>query len=551
LQTFGQLARHVGCRDETLLTVDGHPWSGLEIERQARTIAGGFIALGVGRGARVCAWLPNTSEFVLVELAATMIGAIFVPIQPRYGSREVRNILAAADPTLLVFARRSRQLDLEAVLRDVLKEGVGLWPSLRTVIALGTGDSRQWRPWQDLLAAGKGISDRALEAAIAAVTPADPAICIFTSGTTGTPKGALLAHEAILTTERSVAEILQLAPADKVLYGAPLASVFGCCNALVASWTAGAHLVVPSVFDAGDVLSTIERERCSVIYGVPTMFHMLLEHPEFAPSRTASLRTGIVGGSPCPPALAAAVRERLGVRDLTSGYGMSETSAIATMTRLGDPIEQVINSVGRPLPGVDVKIIDGTGAEAPAGHEGEVCLRGSNLMLGYFSAKDGLARPFDGDGWFRSGDAGALTADGNLRITGRVSDMILVGGFNVYPAEVESVLAEDGRVVQAYVVGIPDERLGERPVAFVQARVPDGAATGETEESLISYCARVLARYKVPARIFFVTEFPMTPLGKIQKFVLRQMAIDRLSQSAEDRRVCGKPTSLLRQPEAR
>lgn len=532
LQTFGQLARHVGCQDETLLTIDGHPWSGREIERQARTIARGLIALGVGRGARVCAWLPNSAEFILVELAATMIGAIFVPIQPRYGPRELRNILTAADPTLLVFARRSRQLDLDAVLRDVLRGGAGSWPSLRTVITLGAGDDGQWRPWQDLLASGEGISERALEAAIAVVQPADPAVCIFTSGTTGMPKGALLAHGSILGTERSVAEILRLAPADRVLYGAPLASVFGCCNALVASWTAGARLVVSSVFDAGDVLATIERERCTVIYGVPTMFHMLLEHPAFDPLRTASLRTGIVGGAPCPPSLATAVRERLGVRDLTSGYGMSETCAIATMTRLGDPMELVAGSVGRPLPGVDVRIMDGAGAEVPAGGDGEICLRGSNLMLGYFTARDGLARPFDGDGWFRSGDAGTLAVDGNLRITDRVSDMILVGGFNVYPAEVESVLAEEAGVVQAYVVGIPDERLGERPVAFVQPRVPDAADNGDAEEALIASCARQLARYKVPVRIFFVTDFPMTPLGKVQKFVLRQMAIDRLTQPA-------------------
>lgn len=529
-QTFGELARHVGRLDETLLTIDGHPWSGPEIERQARTIARGLIALGVGRGARVCAWLPNSAEFILVELAATMIGAIFVPIQPRYGSRELRNILTAADPALLVFARRSRQLDFEAVLREVLNGGVGSWPSLRSLIALGSGGDREWRPWQDLLTSGAGISERELDAAVAAVQPADPAMCIFTSGTTGMPKGALLAHGSILGTERSVAEILRLAPADRVLYGAPLASVFGCCNALMASWTAGARLVVPSVFDAGDVLATIERERCTVIYGVPTMFHMLLEHPAFDPSRTASLRTGIVGGAPCPPSLATAVRERLGVRDLTSGYGMSETCAIATMTRPGDPMERVTGSVGRPLPGVGVKITDGTGAEMPAESEGEICLRGSNLMLGYFNAKDGLAKPFDGDGWFRSGDAGALAADGNLRITGRVSDMILVGGFNVYPAEVESVLAEHESVVQAYVVGIPDERLGERPVAFVQPRMPD---SGNVEEALIGHCAQQLARYKVPVRIFFVTDFPMTPLGKVQKFVLRQMAIAWLAQPAE------------------
>lgn len=535
LVTFGQLGRHVGRQDRELLAFEERLYSGAEIWRQARAAARGLMALGIRRGDRVCAWLPNSPEFIFTELAVTIIGGVFVPIQSRYGSREVRNILRASDPAGLVFARRSRQLDLETILRDICGDAshwpnavgiVDVCPSLRNIVALDAADGGPWQSWQDLLVLGETVPERELDAAIEAVRPGDAALCIFTSGTTGTPKGALLGHAAILGTERSVADILRLTPADKVLYGAPLASVFGCCNALVASWTASACLVVQSVFDAGEAIATIESRQCSVIYGVPTMFHMLLEHPSFQPARTASLRTGIVGGSPCPPSLATAITERLGVRGLASGYGMSETCAIATMTRLGDPLELVTGSVGRPLPGIEVKIVATTGEEATVDSEGEICLRGSNLMMGYFNAAGELGRPFDAQGWFRSGDVGALAPDGNLRITGRVSDMILIGGFNVYPAEIESLLGEHADIVQAYVVGIPDERLGERAVAFVQTKPRASLA----EEGLIALCAQHLARYKVPTRIFFISDFPMTPLGKVQKFELRRMAVEKLSQ---------------------
>ena len=536
LTTFGELGRHIGQLAKPVLSFEGDVYSGEQGWSQARAIARGLIALGVRRGDRVCVWLPNSPEFVFAELAITMIGGIFVPIQPRYGMREVRNILTASDPVALLFARRSRQLDLEATLHEICgpasrslgETGIpGISPGLRHVIATGDREEGPWQAWQDVLDGGGRVPESDLDAAIDAVQVDDPAVCIFTSGTTGMPKGALLAHAAILSTERSVAEILRLTEADNVLYGAPLASVFGCCNALVASWTARACLVIQSVFDAADALATIESQRCSVIYGVPTMFHMLLEHPSFEPARTTSLRTGIVGGSPCPPVLAAAIRDRLGVRGLTSGYGMSETCAIATMTRLGDSIELVTGSVGRPLPGIDVKVVDSSGMSAPADTDGEICIRGSNLMLGYFSAAKGLVTPFDADGWFRSGDAGALAPDGNLRITGRISDMILVGGFNVYPAEIESLLAENPAISQAYVVGVPDDRLGERPVAFVQHKSGESL----TAEAVLAFCARQLARYKVPSSVFFVSEFPTTPLGKIQKFELRRIAVERLAGS--------------------
>jgi acyl-CoA synthetase (AMP-forming)/AMP-acid ligase II len=525
MRTFPELARRVASQESRVMLVcEGQHFTGSEVVAQARRIARALLAAGVHRGDRVCLWVPNRPEFVFVELAVTLIGAVFVPIQSRYGATELGNILGRAEPVLLIFQRSFLNADLDTILErafpDVGPGRTDKVPSLRQIVSLDGSRHGGVVSLEAFLGGAASITDAQLDAAIAGVSPDDPAICIFTSGTTGVPKGAMLSHAAILSTEYNVGEIMRIAPGERVLYGAPLPSVFGCCNALVASWTHDACLVVLPTFDAADALGAIERERCNVIYGVPTMYLMLLNHPEFRPERTASLRSGIVGGAPCPPQLADAIIGQLGVRELVSGYGMSETCAVITITRIGDPVEMVTGTVGRPLPGVEVRICDPVSPRVlPAETEGEICVRGSNVMLGYFAGRDGVTKPFQ-DGWFRTGDLGLLRDDGNVCITGRVSDMILVGGFNVYPVEIEALLAGHPDVVQAHVVGIADERMGELPVAFVQLRGgnPDPAT------ALTRFCAERIAKYKVPTRFFFVESFPMTPLGKVQKFELKKMA---------------------------
>jgi len=525
MRTFPDLAARIASLESrVVLACEGRHFTGGEVTTQARRIARALLAAGVRRGDRVCLWVPNRPEFIFVELAVTLIGAIFVPIQSRYGATELGNILGRAEPVLLIFQKSFLSVDLDAILErafaDVGTGRVEKVPSLRRIVSLDGSRHGGVLDWETFLEDAGTVTDAQLDSASAAVRPEDPAICIFTSGTTGVPKGAMLSHAAILSTEYNVGEIMRVAPGERVLYGAPLPSVFGCCNALVASWTHGACLVVLPTFDAADALGVIERERCNVIYGVPTMYLMLLNDPKFTPERTASLRSGIVGGAPCPPPLADAIIGQLGVRELVSGYGMSETCAVITITRIGDPVEMVTGTVGRPLPGVEVRICDPASPRIlPAETEGEICVRGSNVMLGYFAGQDEVTKPFE-DGWFRTGDLGLLRSDGNVRITGRVSDMILVGGFNVYPAEIEALLAGHPDVVQAHVVGIADERMGELPVAFVQLRDsgPEPAA------ALTQFCAERIAKYKVPKRFFFVESFPMTPLGKVQKFELKKMA---------------------------
>lgn len=525
MQTFRELAERVAARgDRAVLSCEGRGFSGSETIVEAHRIARALLAAGVERGDRVCLWVPNCPEFVFVELAVTLIGAVFVPIQSRYGATELGNILGRAEPVVLIYQSRFLQFDLDTILErvgsDIDRGTMARFPSLRRIVSLDGSRHRGVLPWADFLGHADEVSERHLDDLMARVEPNDPAVCIFTSGTTGVPKGAMLSHAAILATEQSVGQVMQIALDERLFYSAPLPSVFGCCNALVTSWSHDACLVVMPTFEAGEALATIERERCNVIYGVPTMYLMLLNHPEFKPSRTASLRSGIVGGAPCPPQLAEAIIGQLGVRELVSGYGMSETCAVITITRIGDPVEIVTGTVGRPLPGVEVRICDSASPAVLAPEtDGEICVRGSNVMLGYFGGRDGLVKPF-ADGWFRTGDRGVLGNDGNVRITGRVSDMLLVGGFNVYPAEIETLLADHPDVIQAHVVGIDDERMGELPVAFVQLR--PGAKADPAP--LTQFCIDRIAKYKVPKRFHFVESFPMTPLGKVQKFELKKLA---------------------------
>lgn len=529
MQTFAGLAARLEARgDRAAFSCHGREYGGRDVVRSAKRMARALMASGVRRGDRVCVWLPNGLEFVLTELATALIGAVLVPVHTRYGAGELTNILTRAEPQMLVYQSVFLHHDLDSILakvlpdvtRDVPTEPVSDGAPLpRCIVATDGSRHAGVTAWETFLAGADTISDAELEVAISAVQPDDPVICIFTSGTTGAPKGAMLSHRAILTTELTVGDIMGIRADDRVLYSAPLPSVFGCCNALVATWSHDACLVVLPTFEAGDALATIERDRCSVIYGVPTMFLMLLEHPDFRPERTRTLRGGIIGGAPCAPSLVDAIVGRLGARELVSGYGMSETCAVITLTRIGDPPSAVAQTVGRPLPGVEIRIVEPTDGDLIAAEEGEICVRGSNLMLGYFRAGEALQRPFV-DGWFRTGDLGTINGDGNLRITGRRSDMILVGGFNVYPVEIELLLARHPAVSQAYIVGVPDARMGERPVAFVQL-APQAQATAE---ELSAFCADHVAKYKVPARFVFVDAFPMTPLGKVQKFELRKIA---------------------------
>lgn len=519
-----------------VLRFKGRGFSALEVRQVSERLARALLGLGIGKGDRVAVWLPNRPEFVFIEMATALVGAVIVPISTRYQRDELRYILTQSESSLLFlqpeFVERSFVSEFTALCPEI---GHSLdWrlcgtsvPSLHAVVSLGGPVPPGYLEWDTLLGIGDSVKESALRDATARVAGEDPVCCIYTGGTTGFPKGALLSHAAVLTTERNVGDIARLGREDRVLYGAPLTSVFGCCNALVASWTHGACLVLLETFDAGVSLDTIERDRCTVIYGVPTMFIMQLDHPRFASTDCSSLRSGLIGGAPTPVDLVHAIRDRMGVRDLLSGYGMTETCAVSTITRIGDDPSIVAETVGRPLPGIEVKIVDlSTGAPVPAGREGEICVRGYNVTLGYFNNPTETKRAVDSDGWLHTGDLGRVRDDGNMQITGRTTDMFITGGFNVHPAEVENVLFSHPGVKQVQVVGVPDARMGEVGMAFVELK----AGTRGLADELSSFCAGRIAKYKVPRYFEFVSEFPLTPLGKVQKFRLRDMALNRLRQ---------------------
>jgi len=512
--------------EREVLRFDGRSLPAGEACRRIHEIAAGLAAQGIGHGDRVAIWLPNRPEWVLIHMAALSIGALSVPIQTRYGAAETATILRQSGASLVFLQGSFRGIDFAALLAEAQDrlQAAGAPTPRAVVLDRGPAGSDAWGAF---LAAGRG-GEPAAAALRAQVQPDDPALCIFTSGTTGTPKGVLLSHRAILATESRVGDVLQLGPEDRVLYAPPLASVFGCCNALTASWTHGAALVLLETFDAAQSLATIARDRCTALYGVPTMFLMQLEHPDLEATDRSSLRTGIVGGAPASRQLVTAIRERLGVHGLVSGYGLSETCAVVTLTRIGDPPEVVSDTVGRPLPDVEVRIFEPEEKRVlAAGEDGEIQVRGCNVMLGYLDQPEATAKALTDDGWLRTGDIGRLDEAGNLKITGRSSDMYLVGGFNVYPVEVENLLATHPAVAEACVVGVPDRRLGEVGLAFVRL----GADTEASEQELIAYCSGRIARHKVPRKVIFLEALPMTPLGKLHRQRLREMGAAQTNAS--------------------
>lgn len=524
--------------ERDVLRFEGRRFSARETTETATRVARALLALGVRKGDRVALWLPNRPEWIFLEAASALIGAVLVPVNTRYQSGELLDILHQSETSVLFlqdeFLGRSFTDRLVELVPEIRAGGGGRvateqLPALRVVVCLGRRSS-PFLGWEEFLELADTVPPAMVREAIAAVQPEDPGFCIYTGGTTGRPKGALLTQAAAVTTECEVGAIAAMSPDDRVLYGAPLTSVFGCCNALLASWTHGACLVLLETFDAAASLEAIERDRCTVIYGVPTMFIMQLEHPRLAVTDCSSLRTGLIGGAPSPPDLVRAVRERMHVRDLLSGYGMTETCAVSTIARIGDPPEVIAETVGRPLPGIEVKIVDPqTAGQVPGGGEGEICVRGYNVMREYFKNPAETARALDAAGWLHTGDVGRLRADGNLVITGRTTDMFITGGFNVHPAEVESVLFAHPAVKQAYVVGVPDHRMGEVGAAFVELK--EGMTT--TGAELAAFCRDTIAGYKVPKEFRFITDLPMTPLGKVQKFRLRELATRSEPQRGE------------------
>jgi fatty-acyl-CoA synthase len=484
---------------------------------QVGLAARALLARGVRTGDRVAIWSPNRSEWVVLQYATARIGAILVNVNPAYKALEVEYALNQSGVSLLALARGFRQTDYLAILAEIRPR----CPRLRDVLVFDSD-------WDAFLAAGRDVSESALSEVESRLQFDDPINIQYTSGTTGRPKGATLTHHNILNNAYFTTERMGYTEHDRVCVPVPFYHCFGMVLGNLGCTSRGACAVVPGeAFDPLAVLTAVAAERCTSLYGVPTMFIAALGHPRFAEFDLTSLRTGIMAGAPCPVELMRQVQTRMHVKGVTIVCGMTETSPSSTQTTPDDPIEKRVETVGRPHPHVEIKVIDpATGRIVPRGTPGEQCMRGYHVMRGYWDDPEATAKAVDPAGWMHSGDLAVMDDDGYVRIVGRLKDVIIRGGENVYPREVEEFLHTIPGVAEAQVIGVPCEVYGEEVMAWVRLR--DGAAL--SADDLRAACAGRIATYKIPRHWKFVDAFPMTVTGKVQKFRMREIAAAELGR---------------------
>jgi fatty-acyl-CoA synthase len=515
-----RLAESLPDNDALVYGGPGPRWTSAQLEAEARDIARGLMALGVKPGERVAVWATNVPEWVVLQFALAKIGAILVTVNTALRGQEIDYLLKQSGTSTLVTIRGFRDVDYVQVLRDIGALGGGTYASLERIIFIGADPPAGTVPYDELHAHAKRIADDQLTARERDITLDTVINMQYTSGTTGFPKGVRLSSRNIVNNGYWLGVGLGFTPRDRLCLCVPLFHCFGCVIGVLGAFTHGACLCAVEFFEPRKVLETVARERCTALYGVPTMFLAQLEHPDFATFDLSSLRTGIMAGSLCPEALMRRVIADMHLPEMTIAYGLTEASPGITQTARDDSLDRRTQTVGRVLPEMDVRIVDpGNGATVGTGEPGELCVRGYNVMQGYHDNDAATRSAIDSDGWLRTGDQATVDADGYLRITGRIKDLIIRGGENIAPKEIEDLLREHPAVADAYVYGVTNEWFGEEVAAAV--RLKAGAAT--SAEALAGFCESRIARFKVPRLVRFVDEFPMTASGKIQKYKLREM----------------------------
>src|SRR3954470_21537293 len=532
--TVGELLSRLAAAlpDREALVYGGGPrFPFAALEQEARTIARGLIALGVGRGERVVLWATNVPEWIVLQFAIAKAGAILVTANTSLRARDVDYLLRQSEAATLITIRGVRDVDY---IDELIAIGAtaGRIPGLERLIYVrcpgeATAETPAgFTPYQAIRAAAARVSDAELDARGALIGVDDVINMQYTSGTTGFPKGVMLSSRNIVNNGEALGRVLGYTPDDRLCLCVPLFHCFGCVIGVLGAFPHGAALCPVVAFDARQVLETVHRERCTALYGVPTMFIAELECPDFAAFDLSSLRTGVMAGALCPEPLMRRVMTQMHMPEVTIAYGMTESSPGITLTPRDSSIAQRSQTVGPVLPELEVKIVDpATGDEVPRGGRGELCCRGYNVMKGYYNNPDATRAALDADGWLHTGDEASIDPDGYFRITGRIKDIIIRGGENIAPKEIEDRLREHASVSDAYVYGVADPFFGETVAAAV--RLKPGAADPSPEE-LIAWCASDLAKFKVPKFVRFVEEYPMTASGKIQKFKLREEHEDQL-----------------------
>jgi fatty-acyl-CoA synthase len=495
----------------------GRRWTYAQLRAEVDAVAHGLLAAGVAKGDRVGIWAPNLAEWVFVQYATAKIGAILVNINPAYRTHEVEYVLNQAGISVLVAAPSFKTSDYAGMIEQVRPN----CPALRSVVLIGRPE------WDALVESGRGGDPAELARLQAELSPDDPINIQYTSGTTGFPKGATLSHHNILNNGYFVGRGCGYTPEDRVCIPVPFYHCFGMVMGNLGCTSNGATMVIPAPgFDPGATLAAVAQERCTSLYGVPTMFIAELNVDDFDSYDLSSLRTGIMAGSPCPVEVMKQVVDRMGMTEVTICYGMTETSPVSTQTGADDSLEHRVSTVGRVHPHVEVKIVDPeTGLTLPRGEPGELCTRGYSVMLGYWDEPEKTAEAIDRARWMHTGDLGVMDADGYVNITGRIKDMVIRGGENVYPREIEEFLYTHPDILDAQVVGVPDVRFGEELCAWITLR--PGAAE-LTASDVREFATGKLAHYKIPRYVLVVEEFPMTVTGKVRKVEMRSRSIELL-----------------------
>jgi fatty-acyl-CoA synthase len=537
--TVGQFlldtARRFPNRPAVVFREQGIRWTWQVFVQEVDVLAAGLLARGIGKGDRVGIWSPNRVEWLLTQFATARIGAVLVNINPAYRLAELEYALNKVGCKAIIAAERFKSSMYLAMLQELAPElatqvpgdlHAARLPDLRVVIRMGNTGTPGMLGFSDVIEQGRATLDPAkLEAIGAALSACDPINIQFTSGTTGNPKGATLTHRNVVNNARYIAMAMRLSEQDGLCIPVPLYHCFGMVLAVLACVSVGANMVFPGeAFDPAATLAAVAEEKCTALHGVPTMFIAELDHPDFARFDLTRLRTGIMAGSPCPIETMKKVVSKMHLAEITIAYGMTETSPVSFQSSTTDPLDKRTSTVGRIQPHLEVKVIDPLGNIVPAGETGELCTKGYSVMQGYWG-DEAKTRESIVDGWMHTGDLATLDAEGYCNIVGRLKDMLIRGGENIYPREIEEFLFRHPKIQSVQVFGVPDAKYGEEVCAWIVLRAGEQASAEEVQE----FCRGQIAHYKVPKYIRFVDELPMTVTGKVQKFVMRERMIQELN----------------------
>jgi fatty-acyl-CoA synthase len=536
--TVGGLLDHIAGRfpdNDALVYVERDlRYTYREFNEICRMVAKGLMRLGIGKGDHISIWAYNVPEWVILQFATAKIGAVLVTVNTSYKSAELEYILKQSDSGTLFLVKSFKDTDYVQTLNEVVPELQASTPAklesaslprLKNVIFIGAETPAGMLNFQRIMELGREVPDEELTAAEATLHCHEVINMQYTSGTTGFPKGVMLTHYNVVNNGFNIGECMKLTEKDRLCIPVPFFHCFGCVLGVMACVTHGSTMVPVEIFDPLKVLQTVEKERCTALHGVPTMFIAELEHPDFANFDLTSLRTGIMAGSNCPIEVMKRVIRDMHASEITIAYGQTESSPVITQTRTDDPIELRVATVGRALPDVEVKVVDiETGASLPPGKQGELCTRGYHVMKGYYKMAEETAKAIDSEGWLHTGDLAVMDEHCYCKITGRIKNMIIRGGENVYPREIEEFLYTHPKISDVQVYGVPDRKYGEQVMAAVILKKGVTMTEGEVHD----YCKGKIANFKIPRYVNFVDSYPMTASGKIQKFKLREMAIKEL-----------------------